>query len=319
MALKRGVQEALFRLGRTPEYHQTDNSTAATHRPGNTGPRIFNREYQSLMEHLGMKPRTTGIGEKEQNGDVESANGALKAHLKQQLLLRGSSEFGSESEYEQWLWSMLERRNHRRSERLTEELAVMAPLTVKRLPAHRELTVRVSTWSTIRVLKKTYSVPSRLIGEKVEVRVSEREVEVRHAGALQLRTARLTESHPHRIDYRHVIWSLVKHPGAFARYCFREELFPTLVFRKAYDAIVEAQPTTRGDLEYLRILHLAAATLQDDVEAALQATLADGKAVRFDDVREAVSPAATELPELEAYAVDLSDFDRLLDAVGGEQ
>jgi hypothetical protein len=319
MAIKRGVQEALFRLGRTPEYHQTDNSTAATHRPGDTGPRIFNREYQSLMDHLGMKPRTTGIGEKEQNGDVESANGALKRYLKQQLLLRGSSEFTSEVEYEQWLWSMLERRNLRRSERLAEELAVMAPLTVKRLPAHRELTLRVSTWSTIQVLKKTYSVPSRLIGEKVEVRVSEREVEVHHARALQLQMPRLTESHAHRIDYRHVIWSLVKRPGAFARYRFREELFPTLVFRKAYDAIVEIQPTTRGDLEYLRILHLAAATLQHDVELALQTALEAGKRVCFDDVREAVMPAATEVPELEAFEVDLSTFDGLLDAVGGQQ
>ncbi len=33
-ALRRGVQAALFQLGRVPEYHQTDNSTAATHRIG---------------------------------------------------------------------------------------------------------------------------------------------------------------------------------------------------------------------------------------------------------------------------------------------
>jgi hypothetical protein len=34
-----------------------------------------------------------------------------------------------------------------------------------------------------------------------------------------------------------VIWSLVRKPGAFARYRYREELFPTLVSRRAYDAL----------------------------------------------------------------------------------
>jgi hypothetical protein len=101
-ALRRGVQAALFQLGRVPEFHQTDNSTAATHRipsgqevlvEGRQRP--FNSEYLALMRHFGMKPRTTEVAAKEQNGDVEAGHRALKARLEQALLVRGSRDFES--------------------------------------------------------------------------------------------------------------------------------------------------------------------------------------------------------------------------------
>jgi len=66
-ALRRGVQAALFELERVPLFHQTDNSTAATH-DLRTGKRGFNQEYLDLVSHFGMTPRTTAVGEKEQNG-----------------------------------------------------------------------------------------------------------------------------------------------------------------------------------------------------------------------------------------------------------
>ena len=167
--------------------------------------------------------------------------------------------------------------------------------------------------STIRVLFNTYSVPSRLKGERVEVRVHERYVEVRYAGELQMVTERLRGRNGHRINYRHLIWSLVRKPGAFARYRYRDELFPSLPFRRAYDAIVEQQPDVRGDLEYLRILHLAAATLEADVEAALERLLAAGTVPNADAVRELVTPdLSAELPELAEYPVDLNVYDGLL-------
>ena len=97
-ALRKGVQRALFQLGRVPRYHQTDNSTAATHRIPDgkkvffeDGKRPFNDDYIALMRHFGMTPRTTAIGAKEQNGDVESENGVIKRRLEQLLLVRGAA------------------------------------------------------------------------------------------------------------------------------------------------------------------------------------------------------------------------------------
>lgn len=314
LALKRGVQDALFRLGRRPEWHQTDNTSAATHKPC-TGKRVFNDDYRELIEHLGMKPRTTEVGEKEQNGDVEASNGALKRWLEQRLLLRGSRDFDSVDSYETWLWSLVERRNGRRGDKLREELAAMKPLEATRLCEFRELDVPVTSWSTIRVLYNTYSVPSRLKNARVRVHVYERALEVWYGGQRQLELERLRGRNGHRINYRHIIWSLVQKPGAFARYRYRDDLFPTLVFRRAYDAIYERAPSVRGDVEYLRILHLAAATMETEVEAALECLLEAGELPRAEAVRAlVVGDRAPELPALAAYYVELGAYDELIDS-----
>ena len=72
------------------------------------------------------------------------------------------------------------------------------------------------------------------------------------------------------VIYRHVIGSLVRKPGAFARYRFREQLFPTMHFRLAYDLAYDALREWRGeraDVEYVRILRLAATTMEATVDS----------------------------------------------------
>lgn len=207
-ALRRGVQAALFRLGRVPRYHQTDNSTAATHEV-KPGKRSFNAEYLGMMRHFGMEPRTIEVGHKEQNGDVEASNGAFKRRLEQQLLVRGSRDFESREAWEQFVQEVAERSNRSRQSKLAEELAQMKPLEVGRLREYRAEQMRVSPWSTIRVMHNAYSVPSRLIGEVVEVRVYEDHIEVVYDDKVQMNVERILERNGHRVNYRHVIWSLV--------------------------------------------------------------------------------------------------------------
>src|SRR5262249_62146598 len=81
--------------------------------------------------------------------------------------------------------------------------------------------VRVGRGSTIRVKHNTYSVPARLIGETVDVRIGAEQVEVWYAGALVQTMERLRGQEKHRIDYRHISSWLVRKPGAFARYVYR--------------------------------------------------------------------------------------------------
>jgi hypothetical protein len=323
-ALRRGVQAALFQLGRVPEHHQTDNSTAATHRiPGGKGMAIlggkrpFNEDYLAIMRHFGMTPRTTAIAAKEQNGDVEASNGALKRRLEQALLVRGSRDFESVETWQRFVHDVLRKANAGRGSRVAEELAVMRVLDVGKLPEFVEQVVRVSEWSTIRVHHCAYSVPSRLIGQTLRVRVFEDRLEVDFAGKSQLACERLRGRHRHRIDYRHVIWSLVRKPGAFARYVYREELFPSVVFRRAYDAIQTPHIGIKGDVEYLRILHLAASTLEADVEAALVLLFDQEHPITADAVKAIVTTAPrVEVPELEPMSVDLGIYDALLGEVG---
>ena len=110
-------------------------------------------------------------------------------------------------------------------------------------------------WSTIQVAKRTYTVPSRLIGKEVQIRLYADWVEVYYQGHLVERMERVRGEGEAHVNYRHVIGSLVRKPGAFARYRFREQLFPTMHFRLAYDALREWRGE-RADVEYVRILHL---------------------------------------------------------------
>jgi len=319
LALRHGVQEAVFRLGRVPKFHQTDHSTAATHKPSKTEREEaapadlgFNENYLALMRHLGMKPRTTQVGAKEQNGDVESLNGALKRRLKQHLLLRGDSNFESVDQYEEWLFAILRKANTQRAAKVSEELAVMKALRVDRLREYDEVVVAVTSWSTIRIKRNTYSVPSQLMRERVRVRLFEDRLEVWHGSVRQLVCERLRGVSGSLISYRHIIWSLVRKPGAFPRYRYREALFPSLTFRRSYDALSAALSVRQADVEYLRSLKLAAETMESSVEVALDTLLSHGELPLADRVKALVAPEALEIPELAAPQVDLDEYDELL-------
>ena len=316
IALRRGVQSAVFRLGCVPEYHQTDNSTAATHElpKAEDKKRGFNEEYVEVMKHLGMKPRTIGVGASEQNGDVESANGALKRRLNQHLLLRDGRDFLSLEDYERWVQDVCNQANSLRDQRLGEELSKMSTLCVDRLPEYSVVDVTVTSWSTIRVKRNTYSVPSRLIGERLRVHLFEDRLEVLHGPTPQLVTDRLRGDGHHRINYRHVIESLVRKPGAFERYRYREELFPTMVFRRAHDALAESTLSERkSDIEYLRLLLLAARTMESEVEAVLVTFLDEGILPLCDDVKPLVERVVPEVPDLAVPIIDLAIYDELLE------
>lgn len=331
-SLRHGIQRALFALTRVPLFLQTDNSTAATHRgPAGMaktegGSRRFNTDYLSLLRHYGIEPRTTAIGAKEQNGDVEAGNGACKRMLLQALLRRGNRDFADVAEWQRFVDENVNKRNARRGPRVAEELSVMRTLSVTKLPEYVEEKIRVTERGTIRVRQCAYSVPSRLVGERLTVRIYEHRIEVYYAGIRELACERVRNGCA-RIDYRHIIWSLVRKPAAFARYVYRNELFPSLIFRRAYDSIHSGNVTdearslsrniTRLDLEYLRILYLAASTMQRDVESALALLLDAGLPIHLDAVKTLVCSAtetAASAAELSIAlpAIELATYDALL-------
>ena len=310
-SIRRGVQSALFQLGRVPKRHQTDNSTAATH-DLRTGKRGFNKEYERMVEHFGMEPWTIAIGESVQNGDIESANGVFKRRVRQLLLLRGSRDFDSVEGYEQWLREAAAAANRGRQVKLKEELAAMRPLPASRLPEYSEIDTKGSPWSTINIKSNAYSVPSQLIGEKLRVRLFDTRLEVYLGGKLQMTAERLTGKQQHAINYRHIIDSLLKRAGAFERYRYREDMFPTVTFRRAYDSLVAVMPPRKADIEYLRILHLAAKTMECEVEFALGTIMAEGTVPIADEVKALVAPDKPTIPDVAIADVNLSSYDELL-------
>lgn len=314
LALRKGFQSTVLRLGRIPREHWTDHTTAATHAIGGQkgGVWEFNRDYLGLMDHFGITPRTIQVCKPHENGDVESGNGALKRRIEQHLLLRGIRDFRSVEEYEAFIEGAMARANRLRQRRFAEELAVMRLLDVRRLPEYREEEVRVTSWSTVQVARNTYSVPSRLRGEKVKARVYEEKVEIYFHGVRQLTVPRLSGERGHAVNYRHVIDSLVRKPGAFRQYKYRQDMFPTEEFRWAYDALCGACMERVADMEYLRILQQAALTMESRVKEALGRIRASGAVPRWSAVLELAPVPRPQVPEMPRLRVNLAEYDCLL-------
>jgi hypothetical protein len=304
-------------LGRVPRFQQTDHSTAATHNISSGG-RGFNAEYLALMRHLGTEPRTTAVGAKEQNGSVEASNGAFKRAVEQELLLRGSRDFESVDAYRAWLEGILKKHNARRGKRLEEEIQAMRPLSVRRLPAYSIVDARVGTGSTIRVKGNTYSVPSRLIGEMLRVRVHDDRLEMYLGGELQAHCPRVRGKKAFHVAWRDVIGSMVRKPGAFRRYRYREALFPSAMFRRAWERLDEALPTWSADMNYLQTLQFAGEGSQHDVECALERLEQADELPLFKAVAALAGGARPERPEVRIGEVELSSYDALTPATIGE-
>jgi len=311
-AIKLGIQSSLVKLGRVPQRHRTDGTTAATHRleKGAKGKRAFNDNYQKFMDHFGMKPEA--VNDPNHNADVEASQHVFKKRVNQYLLFRGSRDFESRKEYESFLYDIIEKANTLRKRRLEEELSVMKELPLDHLPLYTESVETVRSSSTVRVKKNVYSVPSRLIGEKVTVRVYEDKVQVLYAGKLQLEVERLTGSGSACINYRHIIWSLMNKPGAFENYHYRKELFPTTHFRKAFDALRDWYNPYRANKEYLYILYSAATTMESEVEAALILLLEDGKIFNAYDVKGLIGEEKQPTPKLAIPQINLTEYNILL-------
>jgi hypothetical protein len=272
----------------------------------------FTERYRGLLGYYGMEMEKIQPEEPNENGDVEQSHRRLKEAVEQVLLLRGSRDFESREAYERFLRELVAGRNAGRRKRLAEELPKLRRLPDRRRESCKRVTVRVDTGSLIHVDRNTYSIPSRLIGERVEVRLYVEHVEVWYAQQETERCPRLRGRGKHTINYRHIIDWLVRKPGAFANYRYREELFPTSRFRMAYDALREAQPE-RGHKEYLGILYLAARQSETAVDEALRTLLASDRPMSRAAVEELVHraekvPAVTDVIVEE---VDLLDFDDL--------
>ncbi len=311
-ALAEGLEGCMWQIGGVPEWHRTDNLTAAVRDLDREGLHEFTQNYRALLAHYGMQPSANSPGLAHQNGDVEQSHFRFKQAVDQALRVRGSREFADRSAYERFLAELVRQRNLTRTARFEAERAALRPLPAAPLDFTRELTVRVSRFSLVRILLNHYSVPSRLIGAHLKVRVRAEMLELYHGAVPVLTLPRLSGRNQHRIDYRHLIWSLVRKPAAFASYCYREELFPTTAFRRAYDRLLEVKPT-KADAEYLRLLHLAASTSETEVELAIKRLLDAGSAPTFDAVREfAGHSAPTTAPAIAKAAIDFTNYDTLI-------
>jgi len=312
-SLTNGLQNALWELGGVPEEHRTDSLSAAVNNLDDVSQ--WTPRYEALMKHYGMQASHNTPGKGHENGDVEQSHYRFKKAVEQELILRGSRDFSSREEYSDLLKAIVRRRNGGRRERLAQEMAVMRELPERRMEDYTREQAQVTANSTITVKHNTYSVPSQLIGEKVDLRVYAERIEVWYAGTKIEDVPRLRGSGRHSINYRHIAESLVRKPGAFAGYKYRSDMFPSTIFRIAYDSLTEHHPNT-ADRQYVRILYLAAKEGQDRVEEVLRLMIESGEYITEGRVQESVQGVDRNSSRLavEVAPVSLSDYDRLLNA-----
>jgi len=312
-SLSTGLQNALWKLGGVPSRHRSDNLSAAVRDLNSRDKEAFTSRYSGLLSHYGMAGEHTNLNSPHENGDVEQAHNRLVQAIDQSLMLRGSRDFDSISAYEKFLRKVVGQLNSNRQKRFAEDKNYLKSLPEKRLSDYKRVQARVRKSSTIRADKNIYSVHSRLIGEQVEVRLSSTEVQIYYGQKKMHTHPRLRGAGKYSINYRHIIESLVRKPGAFENYLYRPALFPGTCFRIAYDSLTATAPK-RGRKEYLQILYKAAFEGQKRVEEILKELIRSKRKITVQRVAEHLQQTENPpLPErVQVGPVELSLYDSLL-------
>lgn len=312
-SLSLGIQDALWKLGGVPALHRTDNLTSAVHKVGH--PDIFTDKYQALGKHYGFKSSKTNPASPHENGDVEKSNDLFKKAVDQSLIIRGSRDFGNVEEYAKFLQKIIDRMNANCNKRFAEELEVLKELPNRRYGDYEIRDCKVGRGGTFRLLHNTYSLHSRLAGETVKVRVYADKLEIWYAQRHIETLPRLRGENGHYINYRHIIDRLVRKPGAFENYCYKDDMFPTSLFRIAYDILRDTCSMRQANKEYLKILELAAKEDESSVNEALRLLINLEDEISFEKVKEFIDskqkPPATTAIRIES--VDINDYDMLLE------
>lgn len=313
-SLSAGLQNALWELGGVPVRHRSDRMSAAVNKDCN--PETFTRNYRALLRHYGITPERTNARAAHENGDVETSHRHFKRAVSQALMLRGSKDFHSIAEYEKFLGRIAGQLNSGRSDRFTEELSVLKGLPTLRFSDYKPIyNIKVGKSSTIHLQHNTYSVHSRLIGEKVQARIYVDYIEIWYAQKQIDHIPRLSGEGKHRINYRHIIDWLVRKPGAFENYRYKDDLFPSSWFRMAYDWL-RSNMTLQANRQYVRILYCAAKEGETLAEHAIRYLLEQDKEVTALNVQSlieqqsmipSVTDVVVETNSLESYDVLLEE------------
>ncbi len=219
-ALSEGLQDAFWRLGGVPEEHRTDSLSAAFKNLTKDAKEDVTKRYKELFNHYDLIPTRNNRGKGHENGGVESPHGHLKNRIHQALLLRNSADFESVWAYQQWLDIIVRDINARNSDKVAQERKYLKELPLQRTIDYTEKVVGVSTTSTILVKRVIYTVPSRLIGEKLRLHIYHDKIEAYLGTTYVITLSRKFSPDNNRrsrcVDYRHIIGSLERKPPSLS-------------------------------------------------------------------------------------------------------
>ena len=319
-ALACGLQRALQQAGGSPVEHRTDSLSAARNNRQN----VWTEAYGELCAHYEMEPTRNNLGQSHENGVVECANGSLKRRLSQQLRLRGHADFKSIAAYQAFVDQVVAKLNRRSHSRFAEEKEALQSLPGHDAADYQSLSIKVTRSSTIEVRRVVYTVPSRLIGERVQVRLHHDRLVLlvgQHPALTLLRVyPKPGEDRARSINYKHVIRSLASKPQAFRYSQLRNDLLPDDNYRdlwKLADQHLEAREACKWIVTVLRL-----AFEYDDEEALGRDLLIDARAGQFASITDLQGRYLANLapgPGAATPQHNLMSYDELLsNMTGGE-
>jgi hypothetical protein len=317
VALAEGLQNALWALGGSPREHRSDSLSAAFRNFNAEVQADLTQRYEALCAHYGMTPSRNNRGVAHENGAIESAHGHLKHAVRDALLMRGTAAFDNLGEYRRFIAEVTSRRNRRNTARIEAERASLQPLPEQRTSDYEEVLVSVTSSGGFTLRKVFYTVPSRLIGHRLRVRLYDDRLDL-FIGATPLMTlprgrAQPNGKHGHVVDYRHVIHSLRQKPMALLNLVYRAQLFPREAYRQTFDRLLERRPERAACRIMVALLALAH---ERGCEAELAAVLAEDLAAdRLPDMaalRQRFAPSPASLPAVVVHLPPLDAYDTLL-------
>ena len=316
VALAEGLQNALWALGRAPLQHRSDSLSAAFRNLDRDAQEDVTRRYEGLCTHYRMTPTRNNPGRAHENGAIESPHGHLKQAVADALLLRGSREFDTLEGYRRFLDELVGRRNVRTRKRLDLERPSLQPLPEWRTTDYEEASVTVTKTSGFILKKVFYSVPSRLIGHRLRVRLYDDRLEcfLGSTALMSLRRGRPQPSgkHGHVVDYRHVIHALRRKPMALLNLVYRDQLFPRRAYRRAFEALLAGDSEKQACRTMVGLLALAHdRACEAELAAILDAELDAGRAPDLEALRRRFAPDPSIVPEITVALTPLRLYDEL--------
>lgn len=318
-ALSSGLQQALHRLGGTTETHRTDSLSAAFKNYFPKAEEDFTKAYEELCKNYNMRATRNNKGVKHENGCIESSHRHVKARIDQKLRLRDSKDFSSLKEYTEFIKiEIFDKPNAKRcKKKLTAERSLLRPLPLHKSRDFDVESILVPSTGIINVRQVHYSVNSRVIGQTLTVHLYDDRIEcylgTEHIATKQRLRWKGGTPRIASIDFRDIIGSLVKKPQAFRHYVYKDHLFPTDSFRRAWEMLDSQLDERAACKEYVKILKLAADEDEIEISKKLERLFLENQIPTITAVEGKKVIPINEVPIVQVVLPDLKEYDILLE------
>jgi transposase InsO family protein len=321
VSLAEGLQNALWALGGAPREHRSDSLSAAFRNLDRDARQDLTRRYDALCADYGMEPTRNNRGVAHENGSIESPHGHLKKAVKDALLMRGVTDFDDLAAYRRFIDEIVSRKNARHAKRIEAERPALQRLPGRRSCDHEETIVTVTSAGGFTLRKVFYTVPSRLIGHRLRVRLYDDRLDLFIGGTplMTLTRGRADPAgkHGHVVDYRHVIHALRRKPMALLNLVYRDQLFPRDAYRQTFDRLLETlaeKPACRLMVNLLALAHERGC--EAELANILAVDLAAGRLPDMAVLRGRFAPDPASLPEIVVRLTPLIAYEALLGSEG---